>query len=187
VSRHGEEILTAHGALGARSFEFEGVWAVRPEVAAPDSCEPYRFFARGQGNMGDFAEFRLAHGQQLDDVVALGGRGDGRLALWIRCWSGEHAVTVSDLAFIGDFMPMAFAQAIRGPYAGNSLDNTIRVGQLTTTGWVLMAAQVQQIANGFGYGRAELWADDGTMLGEVSQSVVLRKHGHLRMPPDQRG
>jgi acyl-CoA thioesterase len=84
------------------------------------------------------------------------------------------------LAFIGDFMPLAFADAMGAPYAGNSLDNTIRVGRLTRTGWVLLSAHVQQVVNGFGYGRAELWAQDGTLLGEVSQTAVLRRHRDLR-------
>jgi acyl-CoA thioesterase len=87
---------------------------------------------------------------------------------------------VADLAFVGDFMPLGFADAMGAPYAGNSLDNTIRVGKLVPTGWVLLSVHVQQVANGFGYGRAELWAQDGTLLGEVSQSAVLRLHSRIR-------
>jgi acyl-CoA thioesterase len=149
-------------------------------VPDPDDCERYRFFERGRGHMGDLAEFRLALGRQLDEIETRGGRGDGSFALWIRCWHGKRLTTVADLAFIGDFMPLGFADASGKPYAGNSLDNTIRVGELVETEWVLLSVHVQQIANGFGYGRAELWADDGTLLGEVSQSAVLRKHSRIR-------
>jgi acyl-CoA thioesterase len=131
------------------------------------------------GHMGDAAEFRLARGRQLDLIETDGGRGDGSFALWVRCWSGRQQVTVADLAFIGDFMPLAFADAMGAPYAGNSLDNTIRVGQLTTTEWVLLSAHVQQVANGFGYGRAELWAQSGALLGEVSQSAIIRLHSRI--------
>ena len=99
----------------------------------------------------------------------------------MRTWSEpEHAITLPDLTFIGDYFPLAFADALGRPYSGNSLDNTIRVGDLTSTGWVLLACHVQQVAHGFGYGRAELWADDGTLLGEVSQTAVLRLLGKLR-------
>lgn len=180
LSRDGREILTAHSALGRREFEFEGVWCARPDVEAPASCPPYRFFESGQGHMGDIAQFRLALGRQLDEIEANGGRGDGSFALWIRCWDGQRPASVADLAFIGDFMPLGFADASGKPYAGNSLDNTIRVGHLVETEWVLLSVHVQQIANGFGYGRAELWAEDATLLGEVSQSAVLRKHSRLR-------
>ena len=77
-------------------------------------------------------------------------------------------------------MPLGFADATGHPYAGNSLDNTIRVGNLVETEWILLSTHVQQVANGFGYGRAELWADDRTLLGEVSQSAILRKHSRMR-------
>ncbi len=180
LSRDGGEILTAHSALGRREFEFEGVWCARPEVAHPDSCERYRFFESGRGHMGDLAEFRLALGRQLDEIETTGGRGDGSFALWIRCWEGSRLASVADLAFVGDFMPLGFADASGKPYAGNSLDNTIRVGNLVETEWILLSVHVQQVANGFGYGRAELWAEDGTLLGEVSQSAVLRKHSRIR-------
>ena len=180
LSRDGDEILTAHAALGMRDFEFEGVWVAQPEVPAPDECEPYQFFARGRGHLGDRAEFRLARGRQLDDIERDGGRGDGSFALWVRCWNGLQTVTVSDLAFVGDFMPLGFADATGHPFAGNSLDNTIRVGKLVDTEWILLSVHVQQVARGFGYGRAELWSYDRTLLGEVSQSAILRKHSRLR-------
>lgn len=180
LSRDDREILTAHAALGRREFEFEGVWCAPPTVPVPEDCERYRFFERGRGHMGDLAEFRLALGRQLDEIETRGGRGSGDFALWVRCWDGAQLATAADLAFIGDFMPLGFADASGHPYAGNSLDNTIRVGNLVETEWILMSVHVQQVANGFGYGRAELWAEDGSLLGEVSQSAVLRKHSRIR-------
>jgi acyl-CoA thioesterase-2 len=178
--RDGKEVLTAHSALGRREFELEGVWCDRPDVDPPERCPRYRFFESGRGHIGDHAEFRLARGRQLDEIEASDVRGDGSFALWIRCWSGQELVSVADLAFIGDFMPLGFADASGKPYAGNSLDNTIRVGNLVQSEWILLAVHVQQIANGFGYGRAELWAEDGTLLGEVSQTAVLRTHAHIK-------
>jgi acyl-CoA thioesterase len=181
LSRAGSEVLTTHAALGRRDSDADGVWCAPPPVLAPDACEPYRFFEHGKGHIGDLTEFRLARGRQLADIGAHGGPGDGSFALWVRTWRDDvHAVSVPDLTFIGDFMPLAFADALGRPYAGNSLDNTIRVGELTTTGWVLLACHVQQVAHGFGYGHAELWAQDGTLLGEVSQTSVLRLHRKLR-------
>ena len=181
VSRSGAEILTTHAALGRRSFDASGVWCAPPDVPAPDDCERYPFFERGKGHMGDLTEFRLARGRQAGEIAGAVVPGDGSFALWVRTWDEPaHAVTLPDLTFIGDYFPLAFSDAMGEPYAGNSLDNTIRVGNLTTTGWVLLACHVQQVAHGFGYGRAELWAEDGTLLGEVSQTAVLRLHSKLR-------
>jgi acyl-CoA thioesterase II len=180
LSRGGREILTAHSALGERDTAIDGVWCSPPAVASPQDCPRYRFFDAGGGHLGDRVEHRLARGRQLDEIVG-GVRGDGAFAVWVRLWSeADHFVTVPELAFIGDFMPLGFADAIGEPYAGNSLDNTLRVGQATRTGWVLLSVHIQQVAHGFGYGRAELWAQDGTLLGEVSQTAILRRHDKLR-------
>lgn len=180
LSRAGREILTTHAALGSREFPFEDHWATPPPVAAPADCPPYRFFEKGRPDLGSMVEFRLAKGRQLDDIVADPTRGDGSFALWVRCWSGRRPVTVPDVAFIGDFMPLGFAEALGAPYAGNSLDNTIRIGRSTGTEWVLVSVDVRQVVNGIGYGSADLFAEDGTLLGGVGQSSVLRKHGAIR-------
>jgi len=180
VTREGEEILTTHAALGSREFDARGVWAARPDVPDPSACPPYRFFARGMGHMGDVSQFRLASGRQLSDIDADGRPGSGSFAVWVRCWEeADHQVTVPDLAFIGDFMPLGFADAMGQAYSGNSLDNTIRVGEPGCTGWVLLSCHVDQVARGFGHGRAEMWAQDGTLLGTVSQTSVLRPIGRL--------
>ena len=178
ISRHGQEILTTHAALGARPLGFDAVWCNPPAVAPPHACPPYRFFERGKDHLGEIVELRLAHGKQLAQLN--GERGDGSFALWVRVGSGSRRMTVPELAFIGDLMPLGYADALGEPFAGNSLDNTIRVGHLVETEWVLLAVQVQQVVNGFGYGRAELWAQDGALLGEVSQNSVMRIHRHIR-------
>ncbi len=178
VSRQGQEILTTHAALGSRSIDRDGVWCTCPDVPPPDSCPEYRFFERRTGHIGDLIDLRLARGRQLDELH--GTRGDGAFAVWVRVGRGVHRMTVPELAFIGDLMPLGFADAMGEPVAGNSLDNTIRVGRLVDTEWVLLTTQVQQVVNGFGYGRGELWAEDATLLGDVSQNAVLRLHTHIR-------
>ena len=67
-------------------------------------------------------------------------------------------------------MPLGFADATGKPFAGNSLDNTIRVGNLVETEWVLLAVHVQQVASGFGYGRAELWAQMAPCLARSARA-----------------
>lgn len=180
LSRDDTEILTAHAALGRRRFDEEATWARRPDVPRPEDCEEYRFFDPGRGDLGDLAELRLALGRQLDDIERSGGRGDGSFAIWMRCWSGSQYVSAADLAVIGDFMPLGFADAAGRSLGGNSLDNTIRVGRLDPTEWILLSVHIQQIVNGFGHGHAELWTEDGTLLGAVAQSSIIRSHARLR-------
>jgi acyl-CoA thioesterase len=187
LTRDGREVMTTHAALGRREFEWKGVWAARPDVPDPQHSEHFRFFDRGKGHIGDLAEFRLALGRQLDEVIRQGTRGSGDFALWVRCWEGFQPTDAASLSLIGDFMPLGFAEAVGAGVSGNSLDNTIRLGTMTETEWVLMSVHVQQIVNGFGYGRAELWAEDGTLLGEVSQSVIMRDYARFRIATDARG
>jgi acyl-CoA thioesterase len=178
LSRDGAEVLTAHAALGARSFEHEGLWAGPTPVDAPEACPPYRFFDPVEDAMGRFVDIRLAHGRQLDQLD--GTPGSGRSALWLRCWRGTHQFTANDLAYLGDLMPLGFADALGHPFGGTSLDNTIRVGELVATRWVLLDVHIQQVHRGFGVGHAQLWAEDGTLLGAVSQSTVMRLHRQAR-------
>jgi acyl-CoA thioesterase II len=174
VSRADNDTVSVRAAFGRRDSQGDGVWRKPPEVPDPDGCERYRYFEPGQGHLGDLVEIRIASGRQRDVIGNGGGRGDGLLCLWIRCWDGVQPVTIADLAFIGDFLPLGFPEATGELSIGNSLDNTIRAGHLVPTEWVLLAVHVDQIAHGFGHGHGHLWAQDGTLLGIVSQTSVLR-------------
>ncbi len=183
MSRDGREILTAHAAFGSRPMEHAGVWSVRPDVPGPDDCARYKFFETGRGHLGDLLEMRLALGRQLADLD--GQHGSGTSAFWIRAGAGTRRVSAAELAFVGDLMPLGFADAIGHAFAGNSLDNTVRVGDLVDTEWVLLVCHIQQVVNGFGYGYGDLWAQDGTLLGQVSQSSVMRMHKHIKALGEQ--
>ena len=100
----------------------------------------------------------------------MGGRRSG-------CGSpaGARVPDAADLALVGDTVPAAFASATGKPVTGNSLDNTIRVGTLVWTEWVLVDVQVHALVDGYGHGIAHLWAEDGTLLGTASQSAVVRR------------
>jgi len=176
VSKDGNEILTVHGALGSREMQHSGVWAQMPRVPHPDECPEYDFFPRGNGDIADLTDIRLARGRQFADLD--GTRTDGNFVLWIRVGEGMHATSVAELAFAGDFMPLGFANVLGQPYTGRSVDNTIRMGTLAPTEWIMVSVHVNQIVHGHGHGHANLWAQDGTLLGQVSQTagMHLRKH-----------
>ncbi len=78
---------------------------------------------------------------------------------------------------IGDFLMIEFSDATGTKVSGNSLDNTIRVGELAETEWVLVDARVHAVVNGFGSATANLWSEDGTLLGVASQTLVMREAG----------
>jgi acyl-CoA thioesterase len=97
----------------------------------------------------------------------------GRSALWARI-PEVLDMSAATLAILGDYVPFGIGQALGAMAGGNSLDNTLRVGRLVPTEWVLLDIRVHAVRNGFGHGDVHLWADDGTLLATASQSTIVR-------------
>ena len=75
---------------------------------------------------------------------------------------------------LGDYVPLGLSEALTTEVTSNSLDNTLRVGRVVPTDWVLVDVHVDLVAHGFGHGTVHLWAEDGTLLATASQSAVVR-------------
>lgn len=175
--RSGEdEILVTLATLGRKDLPITGTWARRPDVTPwqetreqiPDAI---------RGTVHETLDMRIVHGISRRQLIK--GRTHrqdttGRSAYWVRIPGGPKVPDAADLAMVGDLVPSAFANVTGQPIGGNSLDNTIRTARLVETEWVLADVQVHAIVDGFGYGRAHLWAEDGTLLGTASQSSVVR-------------
>ena len=80
----------------------------------------------------------------------------------------------ASLAILGDYVPFGIGQALGLAAGGNSLDNTLRVGQQEPTEWVLLDVRVHQVRNGFGHGDVHLWSKSGALLATASQSAIVR-------------
>jgi len=172
LSRRGAEVLTAHVALGSRSFSPDGVWVEMPDVGPPEDGVPYDFFRPGRNDLADLIELRVARGRTIAQLR--GHPGGGRTVWWCRTVRGRHPVTVGELAFVGDLLPLGFCEPYGATYAGNSIDNTLRVGSAGETEWILIDCHAEQVVNGFGHGTAYLWSQDGALLGIASQTIVVR-------------
>lgn len=168
----GEEIFAVNAALGARTFQLSGSWALRPDVPPPDASPPREALPRHRGTIMDRLEMRLASGRPMSDLP--GPPGDGRAALWVHLPSLE--MSAAALAIVGDFVPFGVGQALGERAGGNSLDNTLRVVTRHPTEWILADVRVHAVADGFGHGLVHLWAEDGTLLGTASQSAIVRQH-----------
>src|SRR4051812_1672221 len=170
------EILTVNAALGNRPIEQHGQWVAMPDVPPPDECttRPHRMPV--EGTVHERMEQRLAKGREFDELD--GTHGDGRVLMWAQVpsviASETHLVDAVTLAILGDFVPMGVGQALGVLGGGNSLDNTIRVGRLVPTQWVLLDIQVHAVERGFGHGLVHMFAEDGTLLATASQSCIVR-------------
>jgi acyl-CoA thioesterase II len=165
------EILTVFGALGRRSLDLEGQWAIRPEVPPPDECPPRPMLNHHEGRISSRLDAKLANGRPPWEFP--GAPGSGHAALWIRM-PELLDMSAAALAIVGDFVPFGISQALGQRAGGNSLDNTLRIAHRVPTTWVLADVRVHAVADGFGHGLVHLWAEDGTLLGTASQSMIVR-------------
>ncbi|MEO5901758.1 MAG: acyl-CoA thioesterase, partial [Ilumatobacteraceae bacterium] len=170
------EILTVNAALGHRPMDQRGQWVEMPEVPPPDQCyeRPHRMPV--EGTIHERMEQRLALGREAEDLD--GTLGDGQVVMWAQVpdviESETHLVDATTLAVLGDFVPMGVGQALGRMGGGNSLDNTIRLGKLVPTQWVLLDIRVHAVEHGFGHGLVHMFAEDGTLLATASQSCIVR-------------
>jgi acyl-CoA thioesterase-2 len=167
------EVFTVNAALGRRTLEARGTWPEKPPVPPPEECDQRerRFQSTGEW-LPDRLDIRLASGLTIREIPGPGVPG-GASALWGRLPEGLE-LSAAALAVFGDYVPFGIGQALGLPAGGNSLDNTIRVGALVPTDWVLIDVRVHQVEHGFGYGDVHLWSESGVMLATASQSTIVR-------------
>jgi acyl-CoA thioesterase-2 len=105
-------------------------------------------------------------------------RPSGQRAMWARV-TGEQATTAAKLGFLADMgVAHAICDAAGVAGAGTSLDNSLRVGRLVDTEWVLLDVHGIVAEGGYGHGLVHLWSPDGALLATGSQSVKLRMFEH---------
>ena len=166
------EILTVNAALGVRPLDDGGQWAEMPVVPGPDECANRMSRHPGTDSIMERLDVRLARARGFDELPGPPAA-DGRSALWARI-PDVLDMSAATLAILGDYVPFGIGQALGAMAGGNSLDNTLRVGALVPTEWVLLDIRVDLVANGFGHGVVHLWAEDGTLLATASQSTIVR-------------
>jgi acyl-CoA thioesterase II len=167
------EVLTVTAALGRRELAQEGTWAVMPEVPPPSQCarRELRASAAGYG-LSERLHTRLALARSLSELPGPGVV-DARSALWVKL-SGIIEMSPASLAILGDYVPFGIGQALGLRAGGNSLDNTLRIGQMVPSEWVLVDIRIHQVVNGIGHGEVHLWSENGVLVGTASQSTVVR-------------
>ena len=179
VGRVGDrEILTVNAALGRRDAAWAGQWIEMPDVAPPEACPPRSHISTVDDSVAKRLEMRLAVGR---DFSAFDGtRTDGHAALWAHV-PDVLEMSAATLAILSDYVPFGVGQTLGEFVTGSSLDNTVRVCSLVATDWVLIDVQVHAVTNGFGHGRVNLWAQDGTLLATAGQSCALRAWSDSRV------
>jgi acyl-CoA thioesterase-2 len=167
------EVFTVNAALGQRDRDEEGTWATMPNVPPPWECEPRELRLSTNGDsLPDRLDVRLALGRTMAELPGPPSS-DGRSALWAKL-PKVLDLSSAALGILGDYVPFGIGQALGLLAGGTSLDNTLRIGRMVPTDWVLLDIRIHQVARGFGYGDVHLWSEDAVLLASASQSTIVR-------------
>jgi len=168
------EILTVNAALGDRDLEEHGQFEKMPlNVPQPLDCKERPHVLDWSGTISGRMDQRMVKGrEELEELD--GTPSDGQVLLWSRIPEVIEGVDAATLSILGDFVPMGVGQALGIRGGGNSLDNTLRIGKLVPTEWVLLDIRIHMVERGFGHGLVHMFAEDGTLMATASQSCIIR-------------
>lgn len=168
------EILTVNAALGDRDLEASGQWEKMPtDIPRPHECKERPHVLDWSGTVSGRMDQRIIKGRE--EIEELDGTpGDGQVLLWSRIPEVIEGIDAATLAILGDFVPMGVGQSLGIRGGGNSLDNTLRIGTLVPTEWVLLDIRIHMVGRGFGHGLVHMFAEDGTLMATASQSCIVR-------------
>lgn len=166
----GTEIITVNAALGSRKYPEEKTYGLPPEVQSPETCPVRERFSDVDDSLDSRIEQRWAipHGASKPIEIE-----PGRIAVWSRMPELLEP-SAATFAVLGDYVPMGISFTEGGRAGSTSLDNTLRVIDLSPSDWYLLDIRVDAITNGFGHGIIHIWSQDGTLCAIGSQSCIVR-------------
>ena len=75
---------------------------------------------------------------------------------------------------IADLVPDGIGNARGENAGGNSLDNVLRIVALRPTRWVMVDILISAIGAGVAHGSVTLSTEEGAILAQGSQSIIVR-------------
>lgn len=178
----GEVIFASLGATGIHrpdglTGSFETVPQVQPPADAERWASPFTGVAKAAGlSITDLPTrtkgFSIAVEMREPEILEHPDPGPGRICLWVRRSDG-HPITPAVAAYLADVVPMGVAHALGVAAGGTSLDNTIRIGPLTETEWILLDLRPHLAVGGYGHGIVHVWSEHGDLLATASQTASM--------------
>jgi acyl-CoA thioesterase len=171
ASTGGAEVFSAIGATGVDRDDVTVTFDQMASVPPPEDCPPVQF--------GRFSPEETAHSyfgvidrREAGGTDALRGSAS-HAALWVRVAGMQ--VTTPMLGYFGDVAAFGVFRALGRPLGrATSVDNTLRLGPMQETEWVLLDMRSQFVAGGYAHATVDMWSRDGALLGLMSQTVALR-------------
>lgn len=174
-------------ALGAAAMpRVDGISAsgrTMPAVVGPPDAAASIGFTAEDADAQTVGHYLVS---EFREVALADPASPGHVTMWARM-IGESRTTAATLGFLADMVPIAVCRAAGVEGAGTSLDNSLRVGRLVDTEWVLVELEAHTAADGYGYGVSHLWAPDGTLMATGSQTAKLFSFADFLERLDARG
>jgi acyl-CoA thioesterase-2 len=174
----GDELLfSSVGSTAIRRPDgISGSGHTMPDAPPPEACDrfgPAAAVAAATSTTRPFGEAVGHHNvSEFREVPAAPGDTPGHLLMWARV-NGRVDTSAAKLGFLADMVPIAVCRAAGIQGAGTSLDNSLRVGLLVDTEWVLVELDSHAADGDYGWGVSHMWAPDGTLMATGSQTAKL--------------
>lgn len=194
TSPAGDVVFASLGATALhRPDGFAGQFVTRPDVPGPDEVGPFRGpFSKMADNVGTdlpvpempkvgfmaASEMRSVPSEVLENSHS-------EVCLWARRLD-RKPITAAIAAYLADMVPMGLAHALDVMAAATSLDNTVRIGTVPETEWVLLDIRPHLAAGSYGHGVAHVWSQDGHLMATASQTASMFAID-LENPPWKKG
>lgn len=171
ASTGGRELFTAVGSNALhKARAVEGVFEDAPVVAPPEQCDVFHFPIPAQ--LSEHLERERARPMELRATHRITGQDrPNEMFFWARV-EGRQA-TAAMIGFMADMVPMSVVKATGHLGGGTSLDNTVRIGHLVDTEWILLQLDPHLARGGYGHGTAHVWSPDGMLMATASQTAAL--------------
>lgn len=174
VVRRGElTLITAQGAVGERPGD-----PFRQLIGPPGAPPPHRcrVVERDGGNplgVDRQFEFRLIRGRFPSPGTTFDTPSNGRLQLWMRPPVGI-SVDAPLLAIVADYISEALSDAAGRRIRASSIDNTLRLGPIEASKWLLCDISIDALYSGVGHGQVRIYSERGVLMALGSTSLILR-------------
>ncbi|MEP1126597.1 MAG: thioesterase family protein [Ilumatobacter sp.] len=175
----GQVVLASVCAHNVRPAGDENAFATMPDVPGPHDSRPFDEIFQTGVSASFFGSFerRIAAGKFAHEAVGE-PQTDG-LAMWVRMFD-QGIGSPATQGFVADLGPLVVCASLGVPPGGTSLDNTIRVVDPTPSDWVLIDLEADGFHRSVGHSTAQLWSEDGRLLGLAQQSAIVRTSHHRR-------
>ncbi|WP_131747595.1 thioesterase family protein [Frankia sp. Cppng1_Ct_nod] len=176
----GRLALLAMGTFGGRPDHGRQFTTAPEEIPPPQDCPARSTTGLGRPMQGMLSQIEQRWARPLDPTPG-SNPGSGHCMLWARLRQPLVTSSVS-LAILADLAPAAVTMAVTEPVYTLSLDNSLRVGRITQSDWVLVDARVDAVTRNVAQVNARIFDQGGQLLAIASQSAKLLPPARIPRP-----